>query len=101
MPISGLNDQRLEPRLRTLLGLYSPEGPFTVRLTPTLVVGSYFSKSATLSAEPPSNRVVSCKLASPAPATELERRVSATEPLTYANGTLAFIQANRSMTPNV
>jgi hypothetical protein len=35
----GLNDQRLEPRLRNMLALYCPDGGLMMRLTPMLVVG--------------------------------------------------------------
>ena len=45
MPTSGLSDQRLVPRLISLVGSYWPSGGATVRLTPTIVRCRYDANS--------------------------------------------------------
>ena len=44
-PTSGLNDQRLVPRLISFAGSYCPSGGATVRLMPTMVLCWYEANS--------------------------------------------------------
>jgi hypothetical protein len=82
MPSSGLNAHRFDPMLMSFSESYSPSGTTTVKLVPSVVVGSRLTNSAGVSASPPSRFSENRNRGSPRPSRLAVRESPATKPST-------------------
>jgi hypothetical protein len=77
-----LNAQRFVPMLMSFSESYSPSGTTTVKLVPSVVVGSRFANSAGVSAGPPSRFSENLRRGSPRPSRMAVRDSPITRPST-------------------